>query len=39
VSRDGLPPHLSGKGKAALEGKGILLLGLGEFITAIEVMR
>jgi 3-oxoacyl-(acyl-carrier-protein) synthase len=39
VSRGVLPPHLSGKGKSVLEGKGILLLGLGEFITAIEVMR
>jgi hypothetical protein len=39
VSRGVLPPRLSGKGKSVLAGKGILLLGLGEFITAIEVMR
>jgi len=39
VSRGVFPPHLSGKGKAALEGKGILLLGLGEYVTAIEVIQ
>lgn len=39
VSRGVFPPHLSGKAKAALDGKGILLLGLGEYVTAVEVMR
>ncbi len=39
VSRGVLPPHLSGKGGAVLDGKGILLLGLGEYVTAIEVIR
>ena len=39
VSRGVLPPHLSGKGKAGLDGKGILLLGLGEYVTGIEVIR
>lgn len=39
VCRGVLPPHLSGNGKAALDGKGILLLGLGEYVTAIEVIR
>jgi 3-oxoacyl-(acyl-carrier-protein) synthase len=39
VSRGVLPPHLSASGKAPLDEKGILLLGLGEYITAIEVIR
>ena len=39
VCRGVLPPHLSGKGKAGLDGKGILLLGLGEYVTGIEVIR
>ncbi len=39
VSRGVLPPRLSGKEKGALDGKGILLLGLGEFVTAIEVLK
>jgi 3-oxoacyl-(acyl-carrier-protein) synthase len=39
VCRGVLPPHLSGKGEACLDGKGILLLGLGEYVTAIEVIR
>ena len=39
LSRGVLPSHLSGQAGTALEGKGILLLGLGEFVTAIEAMR
>jgi len=39
VSRGVLPTHPSGVGKEPLGGKGILLLGLGEFVTAIGVMR
>ncbi|MBM4313543.1 MAG: 3-oxoacyl-ACP synthase, partial [Deltaproteobacteria bacterium] len=39
VSSGLLPPHLSGKGETALDGKGVLLLGLGDFVTAIEVVR
>lgn len=39
VCRGVLPPHLAGKGDAALDGKGILLLGLGEYVTGIEVIR
>ena len=39
VCRGVLPPHLSGNGEAVLDGKGILLLGLGEYVTAIEVIR
>jgi hypothetical protein len=39
VHRGVLPPHLSDKGKVGLDGKGILLLGLGEFVTGIEVIR
>jgi len=39
VCRGVVPSNLSGKGKADLDGKGILLLGLGEYVTAIEVIR
>lgn len=39
VRRGVLPPHLSGKGETVLAGKGILLLGLGEYVTGVEVIR
>jgi 3-oxoacyl-(acyl-carrier-protein) synthase len=39
LRRGALPPHLSGKGETVLAGKGILLLGLGEYVTGIEVIR
>lgn len=39
VCRGHLPPHLSGDGKAGLAGRGVLLLGLGECVTAVGVWR
>ncbi len=34
-----IPGYLSGGTEVSLNGKGILLLGLGRFLTAIEVLK
>ncbi len=32
-----IPPSLAGQGRSSLKGKGVLLLGLGRFITAVRI--
>ena len=38
IHRDEIPEQMRGQGMVSLHDRGILLLGLGEFVTAVEVM-
>jgi len=38
IHRDEIPEQMRGQGVSSLHDRGILLLGLGEFVTAVEVM-